>query len=739
MHTYQPTAVPFSRLTDQIERFRDASRQRGSSPPVSRKGEHFCDAFSLEFNKRPYWERYARSMGRALEQEPAYMFDDEQLVGMLYQLEASRLNFGLCEEEPLRKYSISDLIASRELKAGINLHFYSSPWPGHIGWSWDAVVTKGVDGLMRDIRERLSQSPDIRARRLYRGALISWRSVLRWNEKHIRSLRERAAQADGEERKRLNRLIRICTRVPRKPARNFREALQSFYFQYLAVMFENPWGGNGPGRVDYFLWPYLEQDLAAGKITMAEAKDLIDELLIRLHERIQLGDGWVEAIMVGGVHPDGTSSLNPLSYMLIDSIGALDQTHPSVYVRLRNDDPEDFFDLNVRYLLNGKNRAQIYNDEKCREAIVRTGVPEEDAAMFMAGGCMEISVQGMACDMNFTGTINVAKTLELVLNGGVDMLTGERLVELDRTLADFDNFDELCSAFEDELAKEYTEWSRSLDIGSECFAELRPCYLLSSLMADCIERGREQQDGGARYHDYGFSPLGVTSVADSLNAIRVAIYDDGFVSGAELLAAMRANYEGHEVLRARLHNIPRYGVQDVGADAVTDRVVAGVCNLATGTKNRFGGSLKPMVFSFVWIPDASAILGARADGQYAGERIGHGLTPQAVGMTDGITAAINSCLTIDHTVASGGATTMWDVDPAWVNFDIMKALLRRFWDGGGMIFQGNATSVAELEDALENPERHPNLIVRVGGFSARFVALGTELQQEIVTRHRHAG
>ena len=217
------------------------------------------------------------------------------------------------------------------------------------------------------------------------------------------------------------------------------------------------------------------------------------------------------------------------------------------------------------------------------------------------------------------------------------------------------------------------------------------------------------------------------------------MFAEAFVTADELLDALRANYEGFKPLRVRQSRIPRYGAGDPDADAMANRLLGDVCRLATGTRTRFGGHLKPMFFNFVWTPDASRLLGARADGQRAGERIGHGMTPQQVAMTEGITAAMNSCLSLDFTPVAGGATTMWDVDPQWASPGVVKALLKSFLQGGGMIFQGNATSVAELEDARRHPERYPNLMVRVGGFAARFVTLSPELQDEIVTRHRHSG
>ena len=736
MPTSPLTDPPFQPLSERVRRFRAAALVRGEAQPTSPKPENFGRAFFDLYSRRPIWERYARSMAYALEREPVHLFDDENLAGMVYAANASRLDTSTLGER-WKPFSARKNTVRRS--AGISPYVGTGGWGGHVGWRWDVILERGVQGHMRHIRGLLDRAPDSRARRLYRGALIMWRAALRWADRHVEAIRQKAESSAAAERKRLLRLAAMCRRVPRKPARTFREAMQAFYMQHLIVMYENPQGGNGPGRLDYFLWPYLEQDLDAGRITEAEAKDLVDDLVIRGHERLHPIDGWVEGVMAGGSNPDGSSALNPLSYMLVESIGALDQTHPSVYTRVAATDPDDWIDLNVRYLLRGGNRAQIYNERASMQAVEKSGVPTEDAAMFMGGGCMEISCQGMACDMNFARWVNMAKTFELTLNAGVDLLTGEKHIPFDRSLPDYADFEDLFRAFESVLGRFFNELCRAFDIASECYAKWRPRYLLSSLILDCLERGREQHDGGARYHDYGIALLGVTSVADALNAIRRAVYLERFVSAEDLLAALRANYEGHEALRRRLDAMPRYGVQDPDADEMANRVWRVVCGIAARTRNRFNGRLKPMAFNFLWTPLVSKALGARADGQLAGARVGHGVTPQQKAMTRGVTAAMNSCLSLDHELASGGATTMWDVDPDWVNPDIMKALLMRFLKDGGMIFQGNATSVKELEDALARPDRYPNLMVRVGGFSARFVTLSPEVQQEIVTRRRHSG
>lgn len=731
---YPGEGAPFAPPSARTLRFREASLRRAASPPPSHRGPAFEAAFLGRYARRPYWERYARSLAAALLGKPVYLFEGELLVGMLYQTSGAPPGYTpdprLAEFCPWRQ-------TQRRIAALADRYQVEPGAPGHVGWRWDRILAEGVEGILADLRLRLASARDARARRLYRGAILLWRAVLRWNALHVKALREKRRGARGAEAARLDRLIAVCSHVPRRPARTFHEAVQSFHFQHLAVMFENPYGGNGPGRLDYFLWPYLERDLARGTIGWDEARDLVDELFIRFHERLGNADGWVEAICLGGVHPDGRDAVNPLSVLMTHSIGCLPQTHPSVYHRLGPQAPAGFVRLVSEYLVHGRNRAQVYNDEACVRAIARGGVPLPDARMYMAGGCMEISVQGAACDLNFSRTHNVAKTLELVLTGGVDLVTGERVLNLGRSLPDYPDFETLYAAFEKQLDYEYRQMLRGLDLQSEMFARWRPSFLLSSLVDDCLERGRDQQDGGARYHDYGFAPLAITAAAGSLNGIRRAVFEEQFVSGAELLAALQANFDGYETLRLRLSRIPAYGVQDPGADALCNRVLASVCTAATRLRTRRGGCLKPMIFNFSWTPGASAQLGARADGSRAGALIGHGMTPESRAMTQGLTAAIGSHLSLDLGVVAGGATTMWDMDPQWVTVARMEAILRTFLAGGGMIFQGNTTSVAELEDAMAHPDRHPGLIVRVGGYSARFTSLSPELQREIASRRRH--
>jgi formate C-acetyltransferase len=725
-------------LTPRIARLLHASRLRGDNPPPTTFDLDCYNAYA-QFADLPLRERQARALATAIVALPVYLFPNECLTGMIYHLGYNHEIVGphpFDWAKPVMPRVEAELPQNAELVA-MKL-CTDNAIPGHITWHWDWLLEKGVTGMLGDYRNALDASQDVQAAEYFQAVIIILEAMLHWNDRHITALEAALTTAPDVERARLEAQLALCRCVPAHPARTFREAVQSFYFQYLVVMRENPYGGNGPGRFDYFLWPYLERDLAAGIITLEEAYDLIQELYIRIHERIQRSDGWVETIVVGGSHPDGSSAVNPLSHLMVQAFIPLEQTHPAVYVRMPEHPPAEFVDLAVRYLLTGHNRAQILNDRAIIPAMTRYGMPREDAAMYTCGGCMEIVPQGMNSDLLFAATHNVPKTVEITLTGGECLRTGQRLSASDLPpLTAFTTFDALYEAFSTELARELHTIFRRLDLFSEGMAQMRPAYLVSSMIADCFARGREMHDGGARHHDYGATPLGVPNAGDALYAVKRAVFDDRLCTAEELLAALHANFTGYEVLRAALGALPKFGQQHAEADAMTRRVLTTVCGIYDEYRNRWGGRVKPIIFTFLWAPEAGDALGATAYGDLAGVPIAQGLTPQSQAMVEGITAAIGSHTSLPLELVAGAASSMWDLDAAWATPEIVHAIVVGFLRLGGQIFQGNTTDVAELRQAQAHPEDYRNLVVRVGGFSAHFTSLTPAVQEDIIQRYRH--
>ena len=739
------------RLPERIFALQAAAAQRAKAGPRLCQPENQTYAFLQLYPDLPFPQRYARAEAYALANETVFVFPNDRLQGQVY---GGYCPFGYADDErwsPLGMHRAARTRVTDELPDAHSLVGRHLPQdqrtyiinegmsPGHVTWNYHWALEEGLAALIDKHLAAIETARDPKALDYYQGAAICLQAVLEWNDKHVAELQRLSAETDdGDARVNIRRCIEVMQQVPAQPARTFHQAVQSFYMLWNAVMSENPFGGNGPGRLDYFLWPYLEADLAAGTTTLDEAAELIAELFIKIDERIHDADGFVCSIVVGGVGPDGADTVNPLTYLMLDAIEQLDLTHPSVYARVHDGSDPEYVNRCVEYLLGGHNRAQILVDEPIIKALTETsGIPFEEAALYHCGGCMEINIHGLNSDLQFSFWYNVPKTLELCVTGGRDLLTGAERLPMPHSLSDFEDFESFYTYFQSQVARVLDTKFRELDVYSEEMARLRPTFLLSSMTGDCFERGRDQQDGGARHSIYGGTPLGLQNAADSLYAIKRAVFDEAFVTAEELVAALAADFDGFEALRAKLLEIPKFGRDHDSADAMMNRLVQSIGRIYAGYTNRHGWPIRPIIFTFVWAPAMGAALGASPEGRKARRPIGHGLTPQSLAMTGGLTAAMSSCLKLDTSLITGGASTMWDMDAATVDFSTLRAIFETFRRGGGMIFQGNTTDVAELEAALERPEDYRHVIVRVGGFSARFVSLSPDVQREIIERHRH--
>jgi trans-4-hydroxy-L-proline dehydratase len=715
------------------------------TPTSSPKEANWTRAFFDLYAVLPLAERQARAFAYALEHEPVWVRPRERIAGQIYQLVpgsgAIDVN-GSAIDPRWADFSVSAtaartvrrLLPENEMYAKL---FGDGGLPGHVSWDYGPVLREGVDAMLASVEQLRAATDDPRAQEYYTCTTLALNGLLAWARHHADALARLAdEETDPQQQEAWREREAICRHVPAQPARTFREAVQSFWFQYLAVMYENPFGGNGPGRLDWYLWPFLRDDLAAGRATLDDARNLITELFVKLDERIHDADGWVEAIVVGGRNADGSSAINPLSSIMVECIIALKQTHPSVYVRLHDGAPQDFVDLSARYIVESGNRGQVYGDDAVIAALVADGTPIEDARHWGAGGCMEVGVQGASGDLLFAFAHNVALTFELVLNGGRRLLTGEQVAPGLKTLTDYASFEELYGAFERELEREMSILLRRLDIYVEHYASYRPSFLLSSMVHDCLERGRAINDGGARYPHYGGSGVGIPNVGDSLYALRRAVFDDKRFSAAEVLAALQTNFEGHAALRAYLRGLPKYGSGNPDATGLVDRVLGSFAGILRRHTNPRGGHARAIILGFVWVVQHGLQVGATPDGRGAGRPLAHGLSPQSGAAADGITTAIRDATSLSLERASGGGAMMWDIDSFWATPEFVRPVLETYVRCGGHIFQGNCTSIEELLAARANPGEHRDVMVRVGGYSARFVTLSPEAQDEIISRCR---
>ena len=716
-------------MTERIKVLHQLCKERGLNAMPTHFLTDLHSAALGQFAELPHMEKLARSMAYAIENQPVFAYSEDRLGGRVYYIKEAPVAEYCpeldCDTPALEEFK-KDCPETKNLQ---EVRIFTNCAKGHISWRYDRILELGVEGFKKQVETHLENPRDEKAKAFYEGVLILLDALLAFNDKHIAAYEQLGNQELADRMR----------RVPRYPCESFRDAVQAYFLQHIVVMRENPHGGNSPGRLDYFLWPYLKKDLETGACTLEEAKEIIDELFLRIDERIYTKDGWGETIVVGGTAPDGSSAVNPLTYIMVRSIMDLNITHPLVYIRLPKDPPKELLELCTEYLLSGENRAQILSDPAIMDAMTANGTPYADAVNYYCGGCMEIGVQGKNSDYLYIGWVNTPKMLELMITGGVCLKTGNHLpcFQSEKGLLGYSDFESFYVDFIKE-AKRLTHLNlQKTDHHSKYSAMNRPAFLLSSMLDNCLERGRNMHDGGVEYHDYGVTPLALPNTIDSLLAIKYAVFEQKLCTAEELVNALKADFKGYEVLQNQLKRLPKYGTDNDEADAFAARVMQDFAEMYHSYTTCHGGKGKPIILTFTFGPPAAAMLGARADGNNAGAAVAHGITPQAMAMTKGITAAINSVGKLPHECFSGGASTMWDFDSSWVNKDILQAVLTTFIQKNGQIFQGNTTSVEELLKAKADPEGYQHLIVRVGGYSARFVNLKSELQEEIINRMRH--
>lgn len=718
-------------LSERTAKLFEQSRKKAITPPAPTFWyDYHYSAVNL-YGDLPKWEKQVRSMAYAIVNQEIYVESYDKIIGRVYyrgekKVEVADPDYDFANG-PRRKVREND----PEYAELADNRLTTFGAPGHIAWDWNTILKRGTVGIRKRCEDGLIRyAGDEKAEQFYKGVMIMLDAVEAWNEKHVEKLTEMG----------MTELAEICKRVPKYPARTFHEALQSFFMQHIIVMKEAPHGGNSPGRLDYYLWPFLEEDLKKGIITLDEAEELVSELFMRIDERLYYNDKWVESVVLGGCHPNGTSAVNPLSYIMIKVYMKLDITHPHIYVRLPKNPPKDFVRLCADYVINGKNRAQLLSDEAVIKALVNNGVTETDAVDYFCGGCMEVGIQGRTSDFLFCGYQNIAKLVELCMTGGYCLTSKKQLTYFkSKPLTEFDTYEDFYASVVEKADYVLTKNLEYLDRLSEYVENMRPQYLLSSMIDDCLARGREMHAGGARYHDYGTSFIGVPNAADALFAIKKAVFDEKICTASELIEALKANFEGYEPLRRKLLSLPKYGQENAEADEIASTLTRDICRPYKNYVNRFGGNGKPVLLTFIWAPEAGRLLGATPDGRKAGVPVAHSITPQSSSMTKGITAAINSCTSLPFELFSGGASAMWDLDPSIVSHEIVESLFTTFFEQGGHIFQGNVTDVEALIRAQAEPEKYPHLIVRVGGYSSRFTSLPRDLQDEVISRFRHKG
>ncbi|MCJ7429797.1 glycyl radical protein [Candidatus Bathyarchaeota archaeon] len=640
-------------------------------------------------------------------------------------------------------------------EAGVFTEFLEQRAPGHTALD-DKIYKKGLLDFKKDVIRSIQNLDFLKDADAYkkkeelRAMEIAADALIHFAERHADLARRLAKKESNIKRRRdLEKITDVCTRVPAHAPRDFWEALQHYWFTHLGVIIElNPWDAFNPGRLDQHLYPFYEKGLADGTLTKEEAKELLQAFWIKFNNQPAPPKVGVTAeesatytdfalINTGGVKADGADAVNELSYLILDVVEEMRLTQPSSMVQISKKTPDRFLKRAVEIIRTGFGQPSVFNTDEIIQEMLRQGKLVEDARNGGASGCVETGAFGKESYI-LTGYFNMPKVLEITLNNGLDPRTGKKIGLETGDPAELSSFDELFEAFRKQLNYFVDIKIKGNNIIERLYAERLPVPFLSLLIADCIAKGKDYNDGGARYNTDYIQGVGLGTTTDSLTAIKYNVFDKRHVTMKELLEILKVDFNRYENFRQRLLNkTPKYGNDEDYADQFMKAIFEVYFDAIDGRPNTKGGHYRINLLPTTVHIYFGKVVGATPDGRKAREPLSEGVSPVQGADRKGPTAVIKSVAKIDH-VRTGGTLLNQKFTPQLLadetGIDKLAQLIRTFFKLDGHHMQFNVISSDMLRDAQKHPERYRNLIVRVAGYSDYFVDLGVDLQNEIIKR-----
>ncbi|MFZ5436940.1 MAG: trans-4-hydroxy-L-proline dehydratase [Bacillota bacterium] len=645
-------------------------------------------------------------------------------------------------------------------EAGIFTEFMEQRAPGHTVTD-DKIFKKGFFDFKKDVEASLAKldyqdDPEAYAKREeLKAMLICCDAIIRFAERHAEKALELAAEeADPQRKEELLKIAQICKNVPANAPQTFWEALQTYWFVHLGVVTEyNTWDSFSPGRLDQHLYPFYKRDIEEGRLTREEAKELLQCLWIKFNNQPappKVGVTLAESgtyqdfaqINLGGLAADGSDGVNELTYLILDVVDEMRLIQPSASVQLSQKSPNRFLKRACEIIRKGWGQPSVFNADAVVEELLRQGKTIEDARCGGTSGCVETGAFGKESYI-LTGYFNLVKVLEITLHNGLDPRTGKKIGLETGDPSTFTSFEELFAAFKKQLNRFIGIKVKGSNIIERMYAAYLPAPFLSILISDCIEKGKDYHDGGARYNTNYIQGVGIGTITNSLAAIKYHVFDQKNIGLDELLDALDANFEGHERIRQLLLNrTPKYGNDDDYADNIMRTVFETYFNAVEGRKNTKGGVYRINMLPTTCHIYFGSVVGATPDGRRAGMPLSEGISPVQGADRRGPTAVIKSASKMDH-LRTGGTLLNQKFSPQVLEDDEglekLMHLIRSYFRLNGHHIQFNVISAGTLREAQENPENYRDLIVRVAGYSDYFCNLSKPLQDEIIARTEHQG
>ena len=678
-------------------------------------------------------------------------------------------------------------------------YFYNGV--GHVTVKYGEVLEIGFSGIRAKAEAELAKlslaDGDYQKRsRFLEAVMISCDAAVTYARRYAKLALEEAEKCTDPVRKmELLVIAQNCANVPEKGANGFYEACQSFWFVQQLLQIESSGHSISPGRFDQYMYPYYKKDLDSGKITRAQAQELMDCIWVKLNDLNKCRDAasaegfagysLFQNLIAGGQNAEGIDVTNDLSFMSIQASMHVFLPQPSLSVRVWNGTPHEFLIKAAELTRTGIGLPAYYNDEVIIPSLVSRGLTLEDARDYNIIGCVEPQKAGKTEGWHDAAFFNMCRPLELVFSNGKDK--GAQVGPETGDVEKMETFEEFFHAYEiqmDYAIKLLVNADNAIDMAH---AERCPLPFLSSMVDDCMARGKSVQEGGAVYNFTGPQGFGVANMADSLYAVKQLVFDEKKVTMKELKQALMLNYgkglaqedlaamasdtvsamrssgesvgeaeiaavlktihalseseevkENGERILKLIEEVPKFGNDIPEVDAFARKVAYTYTKPLLNYRNPRGGMFQAGLYPVSANVPLGAQTGATPDGRLAHTPVADGVSPSAGKDVNGPTAAANSVARLDHYIASNGTLFNQKFHPSALSgrrgLENFAGLIRSYFDQKGSHMQFNVVSRETLLDAQKHPEQYKHLVVRVAGYSALFTTLSKSLQDDIIRR-----
>ena len=669
---------------------------------------------------------------------------------------------------------------------------------GHVCVDYVKVLKIGYKGIIEEASKELAKAnvsdPDFAQKSHFLNAVIrSANAVINYAKRYSALALEEANKcADPVRKKELLKISENCAKVPENGATSFYEACQSFWFVQQLLQVESSGHSISPGRFDQYMYPFFKADLEKGDITPDFAQELIDCIWVKLNDLNKIRDiesakgfagySLFQNLIAGGQDVYGIDATNDISFMCLQASLHTLLPAPSLSVRVWNGSPHEFLIKAGEVTRTGIGLPAYYNDEVIVPALISRGLSMEDARDYCIIGCVEPQKAAKTDGWHDAAFFNMCRPLEMVFTNGVDK--GVQVGLRTGDVSDFATFEDFVEAYQKQMNYFIGLMVNADNAIDLAHAQLVPLPYESSMVYDCIGRGKSVQEGGAFYNFTGPQGFGVANVADSMYAIRELVFEQKKYTLADFKEALENNFGETNVsaedvlsitkivaeklkenglqptekdiekickmvggssvdskysqLRNDIRNLPKFGNDIADVDELAREMAYTYTKPMQEYRNPRGGIYQAGLYPVSANVPLGAQTGATPDGRLAYTPVADGVSPSAGCDTNGPTAAANSVSKLDHFIASNGTLYNMKFHPSALSgragLESFVALIRSYFDQKGSHMQFNVVSRDTLLDAQKHPENYKSLVVRVAGYSALFTTLSRSLQDDIINR-----